>query len=41
MDFVGQSTAPIPVDVRATIEFFCKDALDTMVARWKEKQMSA
>ena len=41
MDFVGQSTAPIPVDVRATIEFFCKDALDTMVDRWKQKQMSA
>jgi hypothetical protein len=38
MDFVGESTAPVPFDVGATLEFFCKDALDTMVARWREKQ---
>ena len=41
MDFVGQSTSPIPIDVGETIQFFCKDALDTMLVRWNAKQKSA
>jgi hypothetical protein len=40
MDSVGESTASQPIDVPATLGFFAKDALDTMLARWKEKQES-
>ena len=38
MDFVGESTAPISFDVGATLQFFCQDTLDTMVACWRQKQ---
>jgi hypothetical protein len=41
MDFVGESTSPVPVDVGATLQFFCQDALDTMLVRWNSKQKSA
>jgi hypothetical protein len=38
MDFIGESTSPVPFDVKASLQFFCQDALDTMIARWKERQ---
>jgi hypothetical protein len=41
IDFVGKSTAPVPIDVSETIRFFCKDALDTMVIHWRSRQKSA
>jgi hypothetical protein len=36
MDFVGESTAPTPIDVGAALSFFTHDALDTMLDRLKE-----
>ena len=41
MDFIGESTSPVPFDVKASLQFFCQDALDSMIARWKDKQKSA
>jgi hypothetical protein len=41
MDFIGQSTSPVPFDVSAALQFFCQDALDTMLVRWNAKQKSA
>lgn len=38
MDFVGESTAPTPLDVREALLFFTRDALDTMLARWQGRQ---
>jgi hypothetical protein len=38
MDSVGESTAPASLDVTKTLDFFAKDALDTMLALWREKQ---
>jgi hypothetical protein len=36
MDFVGESTAPTPIDVRAVLRFYTHDALDSMLDRLKE-----
>jgi len=36
MDFVGESTAPTPIDVGAALRFYIHDALDTMLDRLKE-----
>ena len=36
MDFVGDSPSLTPSDVAKALQFFTKDALDTMLARWKE-----
>ena len=41
MDAVGQSTAPAFFDVTQALTFFAKDALDTMLTRWREKQKTA
>src|SRR6476660_9058854 len=41
MDAVGQSTAPPSFDVTQALTFFAKDALDTMLTRWREKQKTA
>jgi hypothetical protein len=41
MDAVGQPTAPASFDVTQALTFFAKDALDTMLARWREKQKTA
>jgi hypothetical protein len=35
MDFVGESTAPTPIDVGAVLRFYTHDALDTMLDRLK------
>jgi hypothetical protein len=35
MDFVGESTAPTPIDVGAALRFYTHDALDTMLDRLK------
>ena len=41
MDFIGESTSPVPFDVSASLQFFCQDALETMLTRWEAKQKSA
>jgi hypothetical protein len=41
MDAVGQSTAPASFDVTQALTFFARDALDTMLTRWREKQKTA
>ena len=41
MDAVGESTGPASFDVTQVLTFFAKDALDTMLARWREKQKTA
>jgi hypothetical protein len=38
MDALGQSTAPASFNVEQALDFFAKDALDTMLARWRVKQ---
>jgi hypothetical protein len=38
MDAVGESNAPASFDVGQALDFFARDALDTMLARWPEKQ---
>lgn len=40
MDFVGESTAPTPIDVSEALRFLTHDALDTMLARWGESLKS-
>jgi len=37
MDAVGESNAPASFDVAQALNFFAQDALDTMLARWREK----
>lgn len=41
LDYVGESTAPVPFDVGQTLQFFCEDTLDTMLACWQARQKSA
>jgi len=41
MDAVGESTGPASFDVTQALTFFAKDALDTMLDRWREKQKTA
>ena len=41
MDYVGELTTPEPLDAGQVLLFFCKDALDTMLARWQAQQKSA
>jgi hypothetical protein len=41
MDYVGESTASLPLDITETIRFFSKDALDTMLTRWEARKKSA
>lgn len=38
MEFVGESTAPTPIDVSEALRFFAQDALDSMLARLAETQ---
>jgi hypothetical protein len=38
MDAVGESNAPATLDVTQALNFFAKDTLDSMLARWREKQ---
>ncbi len=38
MDAVGESNAPATLDVTQALDFFAKDTLDTMLARWREQQ---
>jgi hypothetical protein len=40
MDSLGESTANPPIDVPDALGFFTKDSLDSMLARWKQKQES-
>jgi hypothetical protein len=36
MDPIGESTATPPIDVPEALGFFTKDALDTMLAWWRD-----
>jgi hypothetical protein len=38
MDSVGESTASPAFDALDALNFFTKDALDTMLARWEQKK---
>ena len=38
MDSVGESTASQPFDAQDALDFFTKDALDTMLARWRQQK---
>lgn len=38
MDSVGQPPAPDSFDVAKALDFFARDALDTMLAQWRVKQ---
>ena len=36
MDSVGESNASPPINVQDALDFFTKDALDTMLAPWEQ-----
>jgi len=38
MDFVGESTSPMPIDVAEALRFFTHDALDRMLDRLQQNQ---
>jgi hypothetical protein len=40
MDSVGESTSGPPFDAHNALEFFARDALDTMLARWEGQKSS-
>jgi hypothetical protein len=40
MDSVGESTASPPFDAHDALDFFARDALDTMLARWERRKSS-
>ncbi len=40
MDSVGESTAGPSFDAHDALEFFARDALDTMLARWERQKSS-
>jgi hypothetical protein len=40
LEFVGESNSPEPIDIPEALRFFTKDALDTMLARWKQSRDS-
>lgn len=41
MDSVGESTASPAFDALDALNFFTKDALDTMLARWEQKKAAS
>jgi hypothetical protein len=40
MDAVGEPTASTPLGISEALQFFTKDALDSMLARWQQGQDS-